>query len=240
MNQNEYNKFERMVNEVEGQRSLSMPVLMRKVYIWMAMALAITGVTSYGIAVNPHLMSIIFSNTLLFWGIIIAEFALVVLLSARLHKLSLTTGTLMFILYSVLNGVVLSSIFIIYTMSSIATTFFICAGTFAAMSIYGSVTRTDLSKMGSIMIMALFGLIIATVVNIFVKSSALMMIVSYIGVLVFVGLTAYDTQKLKVWLSQVSPYEEEGQKIALMGALSLYLDFVNLFIYLLRIFGRRD
>ena len=206
----------------------------------MAMALAITGVTAFGVASSPNLLALIFSSKLLFFGLIIAELALVILLTARLQKLSLTTATLVFVLFAVINGVTLSSIFVIYTMASIAQTFFICSATFGVMAVYGYTTKRDLSSMGKLLFMALIGLIIATVVNIFMRSSGLDMAISYIGVLVFVGLTAWDTQKIKLMLANAEDMGEGAQKIALIGALSLYLDFINLFIYLLRIFGRRD
>lgn len=204
------------------------------------MALAITGVTAFGVASSPNLLALIFSSKLLFFGLIIAELALVILLTARLQKLSLTTATLFFVLFAVINGVTLSSIFVIYTMASIAQTFFICSATFGVMAVYGYTTKRDLSSMGKLLFMALIGLIIATVVNIFMRSSGLDMAISYIGVLVFVGLTAWDTQKIKLMLANAEDMGEGAQKIALIGALSLYLDFINLFIYLLRIFGRRD
>ena len=232
--------FFRMVDQAEGHRTLAFPALMRKVYIWMAMALAITGVTALGVASSPNLLALIFSSKLLFFGLIIAELALVILLTARLQKLSLTTATLVFVLFAVINGVTLSSIFVIYTMASIAQTFFICSATFGVMAVYGYTTKRDLSSMGKLLFMALIGLIIATVVNIFMRSSGLDMAISYIGVLVFVGLTAWDTQKIKLMLANAEDMGEGAQKIALIGALSLYLDFINLFIYLLRIFGRRD
>ncbi len=232
--------FFRMVDQAEGHRTLAFPALMRKVYIWMAMALAITGVTAFGVASSPNLLALIFSSKLLFFGLIIAELALVILLTARLQKLSLTTATLFFVLFAVINGVTLSSIFVIYTMASIAQTFFICSATFGVMAVYGYTTKRDLSSMGKLLFMALIGLIIATVVNIFMRSSGLDMAISYIGVLVFVGLTAWDTQKIKLMLANAEDMGEGAQKIALIGALSLYLDFINLFIYLLRIFGRRD
>lgn len=225
------------VRQQEIVSSSTFSTLMRKVYTWMALALAITGFTAYYVASSPAIMQAIFSNRILFWGLLIGELALVWIVSASINRLSLTTATAMFILYSVLNGVTLSFIFLTYTMTSITTVFFITAGTFAAMSLYGYFTKTDLSKMGQIMIMALIGLIIATIVNLFVKSSGLTMILSYIGVLIFVGLTAWDTQKIKQMLQMASDTGEAAQKIALMGALSIYLDFINLFLYLLRIFG---
>lgn len=236
----ERDEFYRQIDELEGRR-VAVPALIRKVYTWMALALAITGVTAYGVAISPNLISLIFGSRLMFFGLIVAELAMVIILSARLNKLSLTSATLLFVGYSVLNGVTMSSIFLVFTMSSIASTFFICAATFAAMSAYGAFTKSDLSSMGKLMFMALIGLIIATVVNIFVGSSTLDLIISYVGVLVFVGLTAWDTQKIKMMLSQVDYMDESAQKVALIGALSLYLDFVNLFLYMLRIFGgRRD
>lgn len=214
--------------------------LMRSVYLWMTLALAITGLAAYVVASSPMLLQAVFSNRLTFWLLIIAEFGLVMYLSARIHKMTAPTATMMFIIYSLLNGVVLSSIFVIYTMSSIANVFFITAGTFGVMSVYGMVTKSDLSKVGNICLMALIGLIIATVVNFFVKSSMMMMVISYIGVLVFVGLTAYDTWKIKREIQQYgTEVNDLTQRIALMGALSLYLDFVNLFLYILRIFGDR-
>ncbi|MCR5472604.1 MAG: Bax inhibitor-1/YccA family protein [Prevotella sp.] len=227
-------------NEREWAISEAFPVLMRKVYVWMTLALVITGITAYGVASSPAILQAIYTNQLLFWGLIIAEFALVIGVTAAINKLSLTTATLMFVLYSVINGAMLSSIFLIYTASSIATVFFITAGTFAAMAIVGYTTKADLSSMGKILFMALIGLIIATIVNIFVKSSGLDMIISYVGVLIFVGLTAWDSQKIKQMMLQAPDAGEGMQKMALLGALTLYLDFINLFIYLLRIFGRRD
>lgn len=232
---------ERFFNVVSEQSSASaaFPALIRKVYLWMTLALVITGITAYGVASSQNLVIALFSNRALFWGLAIAEFAIVVLLSARLHKLSLTTATLMFIVYSVLNGVLLSSLLLVFTEASIAKTFFICAGTFGAMSLIGYSTKTDLSSMGKILFMALIGLIIATVVNFFMHSQGLEVVISYAGVLIFVGLTAWDTQKIKNMLAQAEYMDEGAQKLALIGALSLYLDFINLFIYLLRILGDR-
>jgi hypothetical protein len=239
MNYRELN-FDGMTRERELSMSAAFPALMRKVYVWMSLALVLTGVTAYGVATSPGVLNAIFNNQILFWGLVIAEFALVIGISAAIHKLSLTTATLMFVLYSVINGAVLSSIFLIYTMSSIASVFFITAGTFAVMAFIGYTTKKDLTSMGKILFMALIGIIIATIVNIFLKSSGLEMIVSYLGVLIFVGLTAYDSQKIKNMLLMAPDAGEGAQKLALLGALTLYLDFINLFIYLLRIFGRRE
>lgn len=227
-------------NERLWEASQAFPVLMRKVYVWMTLALAITGFTAYGVATSPGVMQAIYSNPVLFWGLIIAEFALVFGVSAAINRLSLTFATLMFVLYSVINGALLSYIFILYTTSSISTVFFITAGTFATMAVIGYTTKTDLSSWGKILLMALIGLIIATIVNVFIKSTMFNLILSYVGVLIFVGLTAYDSQKIKQMLLQTPDASEGAQKIALLGALTLYLDFINLFIYLLRIFGKRE
>lgn len=226
--------------EREWTVSEAFPALMRKVYVWMTLALAITGLTAYGVATSPGILQTIYGNSAVLWGIAIAELILVITVSSAINRLSLSVATLLFIIYSVLNGTLFSSIFLVYTASSISTVFFITAGTFAAMALVGYTTKTDLSSMGKILLMALIGMIIATIVNLFVKSTGLDLIISYIGVLVFVGLTAYDSQKIKQMLLQAPDAGEGAQKVALLGALSLYLDFINLFLYLLRIFGRRD
>lgn len=236
-----YNDFE--IKEFKQERSLSIAeassLLMRKVYLWMTLALVITGVTAYGVATSPGILQMIFGNTVLFWGLIIAEFGLVFAISSAINRLSLTVATLLFVLYSVVNGATLSFILILYTSESVANVFFITAATFGVMSLVGYTTKTDLSSMGKILFMALIGLIIATIVNLFIGSSGLNMIISYVGVLIFVGLTAYDTQKIKKMLAEAPDAGEYMQKIALLGALTLYLDFINLFIYLLRILGDR-
>ena len=213
--------------------------LLRKSYVWMAAALLITGLTSYYVATSPAVLSLIFGNRLVLYGMIIGELALVFGLSASIQRISVVTATLMFVLYSVLNGALLSSIFLVFTLGSIATTFFVTAGTFAVMALYGSITKTDLSRMGNILLMALIGLIIALVVNIFVKSTMFEMVISAIGVIIFTGLTAYDAQKIKALTYGVEE-DDETQKLAVLGALTLYLDFVNLFLYLLRFLGRRS
>lgn len=237
----EVNDLDRLIREQEGSLSLAFPALMRKVYVWMTLALVLTGITAYGVASSPSLMMTIFQTPAVMWGLIIAELAIVIAISAAINRLSLTTATLLFVLYSVLNGATLSLIFAVYTMSSIANVFFITAGTFGVMAAYGYFTKRDLSSWGKLLLMALIGLIIATLVNVFlVKSSGFDLILSYAGVLIFVGLTAYDTQKIKQMLAMQTDMGEGAQKVALLGALSLYLDFINLFLYLLRIFGRRE
>ena len=238
---NELNFGTTMTRDRELSMSEAFPILMRKVYVWMALALAITGITAFGVANSPGVMSAIYSNQIVFWGLIIAELVLVFAISGAINRLSLTTATLLFVLYSVINGVVLSSIFLIYTMTSIASVFFITAGTFAVMAFIGYTTKTDLTSLGKILMMALIGLIIASLVNVFfIKSTGFDLIVSYAGVLIFVGLTVYDSQKIKRMLEMAPDASEASQKLALVGALSLYLDFINLFIYLLRILGKRE
>lgn len=226
--------------ERELEMSAAFPALMRKVYVWMTMALVLTGLTAYYVASSPGILQAVYTNNILLWGMIIGEVALVIGLSAAINRLSLTMATLMFVLYSVLNGALFSSVFVIYTMSSIANVFFITAGTFGVMAFLGYVTKTDLTSMGKYLLMALIGIIIATIANIFFKSEGLTTVVSYIGVLAFVGLTAYDSQKIKNMLLQAPDAGETAQKYALLGALTLYLDFINLFLYLLRILGKRE
>lgn len=238
MENQEFN-YQDFSTEQQSMVSEAFPILMRKVYIWMALALLITGMTAYYVATNQALLTAILTNKVLFYGLMIAELALVVGVSAAINRLSLLVATILFILYSVINGATMSIIFLIYEVSSIATVFFITAGTFGTMAVIGYTTKNDLSSMGRIMFMGLIGLVIATIVNIFLKSPAMTMILSYIGVIVFVGLTAWDSQKIKQMLMQAPDAGEVAQKIALLGALSLYLDFINLFLYLLRIFGRR-
>lgn len=230
----------RMINEQEGRVSLAFPALMRKVYVWMTLALVITGITAYIVSHNESIIMTMMTTPALMWGLIIAELALVFVISGMIQRLSLTVGTLLFVVYSALNGLTLAPILMIYTGASVAKVFFITAGTFAAMAFVGYTTKKDLSSLGRLLFMALIGLIIATVVNLFMKSSGLEMILSYLGVAIFVGLTAWDTQKIKLMLAQCPEPTEEAQKLALLGSLSLYLDFINLFIYLLRIFGSRE
>ena len=225
--------------ERQWEATEAFPIIMRKVYLWMTFALLITGMTAYYVATSPTLLTAILTNKILFWGLFIAELALVFGLSAAINRLSLTFATMMFILYSIINGATMSIIFLVYEVSSIATVFFITAGTFGTMALIGYTTKKDLSTMGKFMYMGLIGLVIATVVNIFLKSDGLTMILSYIGVIIFVGLTAWDSQKIKQMLLQAPEVDEATQKVALLGSLTLYLDFINLFLYLLRIFGRR-
>lgn len=214
-------------------------VLMRKVYVWMTLALAVTGLTAFGVANSPTMVNMIFSSQAVFWVLAIVEIGLVIGLSAAINKLSFTTAAIMFVIYSIINGITMSFIFLAYTASSIALTFFVTAGAFAGMAAIGYFTKKDLSTMGKFLMFALIGVIIASVVNIFLKSSGLDFVISIIGVLMFAGLTAYDSQRIKEMLMQTGgEVNDTTQKIALMGALSLYLDFINLFLYLLRFLGK--
>jgi FtsH-binding integral membrane protein len=214
--------------------------LLRSVYLWMTLALIITGFVAMYVAKSYTLVNMMIQNSMMFWGVLIAEVALVWYLSARIYKMSFTTATILFIVYSILNGVTLSILLLVYTANSIATTFFVTAGTFGTMAIFGYITKKDLTRIGSLCIMGVIGIIIASLVNLFLQNSMMDMVISYIGVLLFVGLTAYDSQKIKRLLSGDDiEVNEVTQKIALMGAMTLYLDFINLFIYLLRILGDR-
>jgi uncharacterized protein len=212
----------------------------RSVYNWMGIGLALTGFVAYYVSTNEGMIRLIFGNTVIFFGLLIGQLALVFAISGMVQRMSAGTATFLFVLYSTLTGVTLSFIFLVYARASIFSTFFICAGTFVACSIYGWTTKRDLTSLGGFLLMGLFGIIIASVVNLFIRSSGMSMIISYIGVLVFVGLTAYDTQKIKN-MALTQPAGLDGaviRKGAILGALSLYLDFINLFLMLLRIFGQ--
>ncbi|MBS1495216.1 MAG: Bax inhibitor-1/YccA family protein [Bacteroidetes bacterium] len=210
-----------------------------RVYNWMAMGLAITGLTAFAVSSSDTLLQLIFGNPILFWGLFIVEFLMVLGLSAAINKIPSIVAIGLFFAYAFLNGVTLSFIFLLYTHASIYSTFLICAMMFASVSVLGYITKMDLSKMGSFLFMALIGLIIASVVNIFLANSTLYWIISYAGVLIFVGLTAYDTQKIKQMAYSMESGSETGKKAAVIGALQLYLDFINMFLFLLRILGNR-
>lgn len=212
----------------------------RSVYNWMFVGLALTGVVAYYVSSSEDMVRLIFGNTFLFFGLIIVQLGLVFSLSGMVHRMSGATATALFVIYSALNGLTLSFIFLVYARASIASTFFVCAAVFLACSIYGWSTKRDLTSLGGFLMMGLIGIILASVVNIFIASSTVSALVTYIGVFVFVGLTAYDTQKLKN-MALTQPAGLEGaviRKGAILGALALYLDFINLFLLLLRIFGQ--
>ncbi len=225
----------------QAQAQVRVNSFIQSVYNWMALGLGLTAVIALYAASSESLVRLVIANQLVFFSLIIAELALVFILSSRIEKLQASTATGMFLLYSALNGLTLSFIFLIYTSSSVASVFFICAATFGACSVYGMTTKRDLTSIGGFMVMGLIGIIIASLVNLFIQSSAMQMIISYIGVIVFVGLTAYDTQKLKTMaLTQPAGLDASViRKGAILGALTLYLDFINLFLMLLRIFGDR-
>ncbi len=214
--------------------------IIKNVYLWMTAGLALTGVVAFGLSSNQSLMIALVSNRVLFFGIIIAELGLVMYLSARIQKMSAGAATLAFALYAFLNGITLSVIFLAYTGTTISLAFFTTAATFGGMSLYAMTTKRDLSGMGHYLMMGVLGIIIVSVINIFLKSPAVYYMISYIGVFVFMGLTAYDTQKILSWSSRTGSISEEQYiKYSIMGALKLYLDFINIFLFMLRIFGRR-
>ena len=215
-------------------------VLMRNVYTWMTCGLAMTALTAMIVGRNENWVYTLATSGM-YWGLLIAEVVLVIFLSARINKLSFATAGLMFAAYAILNGVTMSIIMLAYTAESIAQAFFVTAGTFGAMSLVGFFIKKDLSAMGRTLMMALIGLIIATLVNIFWQNSMMASILNYAGVIIFVALTAYDTQKIKVMLQQAqyAGISDQTNKLALMGSLTLYLDFINLFLYILRLFGNR-
>ena len=233
----QYNSEGRSVSISQAQSQAS-TIFLAKVFNWMAIGLGLTGVTA-AMTVYSGLYQVVLGNRMLFFGLIIGELGMVFYLSARVQKLSPQAATGLFLGYSVLNGLTLSSILLMYTMTSIVSTFFITAGMFGAMAVYGFVTKKDLSAMGSFMFMGLIGIIIASVVNIFLGSSMMSWVISGIGVIVFTGLTAYDVQKITQMgaMGIMESGEAAIRKGAIMGALALYLDFINLFLMLLHFLG---
>ena len=210
-----------------------------RVYAWMCGALLITAIVSVYVAMNGSLIHMVMDTRAVFIGLLVAEFGLVVLLSALIGRMPYVLAMAVFVLYAALNGMTLSVIFMAYTASSVGTAFFVTAGTFGAMSLYGYVTKRDLTTVGSLCFMALIGLILASVVNLFLGNETVYWITTYAGILIFVGLTAYDTQKIKQMNVAGMEDSEFARKAAILGALTLYLDFINLFLMILRIFGRR-
>lgn len=221
----------------QGQSQSMVASLFKSMYMQMAAALTLTGITAYFLSQSFGFMSFLFENSAMLWIVFFAQLGVVIWLSSRVMRMSMGAATLLFVLYSVLTGVTFTTIFLVFDLGTIATTFFVTAGTFLAMSLIGYATKMDLSRVGNVLIMMLVGLIIATVVNIFLASDTLYWIITYAGVIIFVGLIAYDTQKIKDLFLEYGSADESGQKLALLGALTLYLDFINLFLFLLRIFG---
>ncbi|MCL2768291.1 MAG: Bax inhibitor-1/YccA family protein [Synergistaceae bacterium] len=212
---------------------------MSQVYVWMSFGLAVTGGLSWYVANSTGLINALFGNGMApFWIIVIIQLGIVLFLSSRVAGLSPTVASGLFVLYAALNGVIMAPIFLLYMSESIASTFFVTAGTFGAMSLYGYTTKRDLSSLRGFLLMGLIGIIIATIANIWLRNQTVMWVVTYIAVIVFVLLTAYDTQKIKQMAYELDQNEELRSSVAVLGALRLYLDFVNLFIHLLRIFGR--
>ncbi len=234
-----YNQYPSVYNQqsVEAQEAAQRSFILR-VYGWMAVGLVVTALAALFTVATP-LIRILVSNMILFFGLMIGELVMVVVLSRAINRFSAMTAGLLFLAYSVLNGVTLSIILLVYTGASIAITFGITACTFGIMTLFGYTTQRDLTKMGSLLIMALIGFLIASVVNIFLNSSALYYIITYIGILIFIGLVAYDTQKLKRMAAGLGEEGQALQKASILGALMLYLDFINLFLLLLRLLGRR-
>ena len=222
-----------------GSVATAEKTFIQRVYGWMAAGLALTGVVAWVVANDPDMVRAIVMNRIAFWALLILELAMVWILTAAIGKMSVGIATSMFLVYAGVNGMTLSVIFLAYTQESIAVTFFVTAGTFGAMCVYGMATKRDLTSVGSFCFMALIGLILASVVNMFLKSSALYWVTTYAGILIFVGLTAYDAQKIKQMHAASVEGSDEAKKGSILGALALYLDFINLFLLLLRLFGRR-
>lgn len=221
-----------------GVRGDTASVYMSHVYQWMTAGLGVTALVAWAVASSPAALAVIFGNMIVMIGLIVAQFGLVIALSAAISKMSSAMATILFLLYAALTGTTLSSIFLVYPLGSISSAFICTAGTFLAMSIYGTVTKRDLTSMGSFLTMGLFGILIASVVNIFLQNTMMDFIISCIGVIVFTGLTAYDTQKLRNF-GAGAPLDDATavRRGAILGALELYLDFINLFLMMLRLFA---
>ncbi|MBD2784226.1 Bax inhibitor-1/YccA family protein [Xenorhabdus sp. DI] len=233
-------RYQRSNGSIVQKTGSGIQTYMAQVYGWMTCGLLLTAFVAWYVANTPGILDAIFSSSIVFYGLIIAQLALVFVLSGLVHKMSGALATSLFMLYSMLTGLTLSSIFVVYTSSSIASTFVVSAGMFGALSVYGYTTKRSLSGMGSFLFMGLIGIVLASLLNIWLKSSALMWAITYIGVVIFAGLTAYDTQKLKEMGEQLDVNDKENlRRYSITGALTLYLDFINLFLMLLRILGDR-
>ncbi len=232
--------METQLSHLTAEQSKAIQIdFINKVYMWMFVALMVTGFVALRAASSSAIAEMFFTSTGPFFILLIVEVALVFWISAKIDTISSALATGLFILYSALNGLTLSVVFLLYTKASIASTFFVTAGTFGVMSAYGYFTKKDLTEWGNLLFMALIGFLIASVVNIFLGSEMIYWIITYIGILVFVGLTAYDTQRIKHMSLSLDADTEMGKKGAIMGALALYLDFINLFLLLLRVLGNR-
>ena len=229
------NQFNINYPRTADQIVIAQNTLIRQVYAWMGGGLLITALLAMVTVSSPVLLNAVLGNRLVFYGLIIGELGLVFAISGAINKLSASVASLLFVLYAALNGITMSVIFVVYTAESIGSTFVITAATFGTMSAYGYLTKRDLTGWGSFLFMGLIGVVIASLVNIFTQSSAVAWIISAVGVIVFTGLTAYDTWKIKAMATAGA----EGRKPAILGALTLYLDFINLFLMLLRLLGNR-
>ncbi|MDE1473756.1 Bax inhibitor-1/YccA family protein [Xenorhabdus bovienii] len=233
-------RYQRSSGSIVQKAGSGVQTYMAQVYGWMTCGLLLTAFVAGYVANSPEILNAIFSSSIVFYGLIIAQLALVFVLSGLVHKMSGALATGLFMLYSMLTGLTLSSIFVIYSLGSIASTFVISAAMFGALSVYGYTTKRSLSGLGSFLFMGLIGIVLASLINIWLKSPALMWAITYIGVLVFAGLTAYDTQKLKEMGAELDVNDKENlRRYSITGALTLYLDFINLFLMLLRILGDR-
>ncbi|AOM40774.1 Bax inhibitor-1/YccA family protein [Xenorhabdus hominickii] len=233
-------RYQRSNGSIVQKTGSGIQTYMAQVYGWMTCGLLLTAFVAWYVANTPEILNAIFSSSIVFYGLIIAQLGLVFVLSGLVHKMSGALATGLFMLYSMLTGLTLSSIFVVYTSGSIASTFVVSAGMFGALSVYGYTTKRSLSGLGSFLFMGLIGIVLASLLNLWLKSPALMWAITYIGVLVFAGLTAYDTQKLKEMGEQLDVNDKENlRRYSITGALTLYLDFINLFLMLLRILGDR-
>ncbi|EYU15697.1 Bax inhibitor-1/YccA family protein [Photorhabdus aegyptia] len=233
-------RYPRSNGSIIQQAGTGLQTYMAQVYGWMTCGLLLTAFVAWYVSQNQDIVEYIFSNSVLFYGLIIAQFGLVFVLSGMINRMGASLATGLFMLYSALTGLTLSSIFVIYTIGSVASTFVVTAGMFGALSFYGYTTKRSLSGLGSFLFMGLIGIILASLINLWLKSEALTWAVTYIGVVIFAGLTAYDTQKLKEMGEDLDVNDKENlRKFSIVGALTLYLDFINMFLMLLRIFGDR-
>ncbi|MBS9426544.1 Bax inhibitor-1/YccA family protein [Photorhabdus akhurstii] len=233
-------RYPRSNGSIIQQAGTGLQTYMAQVYGWMTCGLLLTAFVAWYVSQNQDIVEYIFSNSVLFYGLIIAQFGLVFVLSGMINRMGASLATGLFMLYSALTGLTLSSIFVIYTIGSVASTFVVTAGMFGALSFYGYTTKRSLSGLGSFLFMGLIGIILASLINLWLKSAALTWAVTYIGVVIFAGLTAYDTQKLKEMGEDLDVNDKENlRKFSIVGALTLYLDFINMFLMLLRIFGDR-
>lgn len=238
---NDFNELHnRTQMQAQAQAKSTATIFMQQVYLWMCIALGVTAVAAYAVGSSEQLMTFFFANSISYIVLVVALFGLVIYLSARIHTMSASTATSLFMVYSGVMGITLAPVTLIYTQASIASTFVIAAGMFGGMSVYGMVTKKDLTSMGSFLMMGLWGIILASLVNIFLQNSMMEFIISLVGVIVFAGLTAYDTQKIRQ-MGESAPLDDATaiRRGALLGALTLYLDFINLFLMLLRLFGER-